>query len=415
MKRLGSFRNAAGVIVLGGLVAALVAVASAQAAPSKKNYTLQVAVTNNALSHQDFTITLANDRSSNTTLGSANVTPPAGFTVDTASTLKAGWTAAVADNVVQLRSSAAANALAPGSSMTVSVHVSSPTLPATCTSATWSSDVKQSNDFNGTNNSFTRLAAGSDLTPLGSFEIDPIGTPIDVTPFFTPVILLQKYTSTTTAYDSCHNVKGTYSGATLTHHGLTGATISPATSLSWSSGTGTVDITPSISETDNTITVTDPTTGISDTSNQFDTQQKICTTTDATDCAWSNGHGINASAPKPATGSLGVGFNPNITFTCNGVTGGNLGNTVITIAPHDTPSGAYQVTLVFSKQVSGTGNANSFTFCESIDDGATFNPLPLCADSGTGVDCVFDQRRITGGALQVILSLLPGDPYVGGK
>jgi hypothetical protein len=30
------------------------------------------------------------------------------------------------------------------------------------------------------------------------------------------------------------------------------------------------------------------------------------------------------------------------------------------------------------------------------------------------VDCVVDQKRVTGGALQVILSLV-GDPYVGGK
>jgi hypothetical protein len=40
----------------------------------------------------------------------------------------------------------------------------------------------------------------------------------------------------------------------------------------------------------------------------------------------------------------------------------------------------------------------------------------LCADVDPSVDdCVLDQKRITGGALQVILSLLPGDPYVGGK
>ena len=73
------------------------------------------------------------------------------------------------------------------------------------------------------------------------------------------------------------------------------------------------------------------------------------------------------------------------------------------------------MTLVYSEQVSGTGNANAFIFCESTNSGASFNQLPSCADSGTGLDCVVDQKRITGGALQVILNLLPGDPYVTGK
>ena len=88
---------------------------------------------------------------------------------------------------------------------------------------------------------------------------------------------------------------------------------------------------------------------------------------------------------------------------------------MITISPHDTPAGAYLVTLVYSKQVSGTGNANAFVFCESTNDGVSFQQLQSCAVSGTGFDCIVDQKRVTGGALQVILSLLPGDPYVGGR
>ena len=66
MKRFGSLRNAAAVLVLCGLVAAAVAVASAQAAPSKKNFTVQVAVTkptSGPVNAQNFTIMLANDGS----------------------------------------------------------------------------------------------------------------------------------------------------------------------------------------------------------------------------------------------------------------------------------------------------------------------------------------------------------------
>src|SRR3954453_22182732 len=115
MKRFGSLRNAAAVLALCGLVVAAVAVASAQAAPSKKNYTVQVAVTKPAsgpVNAQNFTITLANDGSSNTTLGSANISPPGGFAVDTASTTQAGWTATPVDNVVELRSETSGDALA---------------------------------------------------------------------------------------------------------------------------------------------------------------------------------------------------------------------------------------------------------------------------------------------------------------
>lgn len=421
MKRFGSIRNAAAVVVLGGLVAAVVAVASAQAAPSKKNYTVQVAVTNDAVSHQGFTVTVKNDSSSNTTLGSANVTLPTTFTAGTATTLQAGWTATIATDsngtsTVQLRSATSGDALTPGESMTVSVYVSTPALPTTCADASWSSTAKQSNDYNGTNNWFTLLTGQSDMKPLGSFEIKDIGTQIGTV--FAPAIYTnQQYTSTTTAYDSCHNVKTTYSGATLTHHGLTNASYVPSggQTLTWSSGVGTVKITPSsISETANTITVTDGATGITDTSKPFDTQDKICTSTDTT-CTWHNGNNsINASAPPPAAGSLGVGFNGAVTFSGD-CTGDALGQTMITIAPHGVPAGPYLVTIVYSKQVSGTGPANSFNVCESTDNGGSFHQLPLCVDSGTGFDCVFDRARITGGALQVILSLLPGDPYVGGK
>src|SRR5262249_47275771 len=147
-------------------------------------------------------------------------------------------------------------------------------------------------------------------------------------------------------------------------------------------------------------------------------QDRICTSGDS--CTWSNGNSINASAPGPASGSLGVGFNPVVPFSCGGGPTTPLGNTLITISPHRTSNPgdhvAYQVTIVYSKQASGTGNANAFVFCENTHDGAAgfWTQLPSCAISGTTVDCVVDQKRVTGGALQVILSLV-GDPYVGGK
>jgi hypothetical protein len=432
MKRFGSIRYAAAVAVLGALVAAVVAVATAQAAPSKKNYTMQVAVRDNTVSHQTFTVTLTNDLSSNTTLGSANVSPPAGFHFDTdpakAGPDQAGWTATVVSNVLQIRSLSSSDSLAPGHSMTAFVRIDTPaSLPTTNCDAAWSVLVKQSNDFNGTNNWFTRLTAGSDLTPLGSFTIGTlvnavfvpqIGTQIgDV---FAPAIKTGITTdATVNALDTCGATKTNYSGPTTLAHNLNQATVSGPT---WSGGIGTVPIKPTISETDRNVTVSDNLTGISKTSDPFDTQQRICTSADIlTGCGWRNGNGsINASAPAPGSGSLGVGFNPIVPFSCNSGTA-PLGGTVITIAPHGTSNPGdlvpFRVTLVYSKQVSGTGSANSFVFCETTHaDGTGWVLLPLCSSLAAGDvrDCVVDQKRVTGGALQVILSLV-GDPYVGGK
>ena len=434
MKRFGSMRYAAGVVVLGALVAAAVAVATAQAAPSTKNFTEQVFVTNGS-DPNTFTVRLTNDKKSNQTLGSVNVSPPAGFTIDAARTGRTGWTAtvvplpAVPNDVVQLRSTS--NPIAPGDSMDVSVHISSPSpLPTTGCNATWlQAQAKQSNDFNGTNNWFTLLTAGSDRTPLGSFTIGTtvngvfvpqIGTQIgDV---FAPAIQTGITTgATVNALDTCGNAKADYSGPTTLSHNLDLATVTgPA---SWSSGIGTISIKPTISETERTVTLTDTLTSISGTSDpSFDTQQRICTSADAlSGCGWQNGNGsIKANSPAPSSGSLGVGFNPVVPFSCNAGTT-PLGGAVVTIAPHGTSHPGdvvpYQVTLVYSKQVSGSGNANGFVFCETTHiDGTGWAPLPLCSTLAAGVvtDCVFDQRRITGGALQVILSLV-GDPYVGGR
>src|SRR5262245_35437772 len=133
MRMFGSRRVAGYVTLLLALVVgSVVAVATAGAAPSKKNYSVLVAVTKpaagNPVNPKNFTVTLKNDASSNTTLGSANVTLPTGFTADTATTDQVGWTATfVTDgagtSTVQLRSDSSAHALGIGQSMTLLVHV----------------------------------------------------------------------------------------------------------------------------------------------------------------------------------------------------------------------------------------------------------------------------------------------------
>src|SRR5215212_1620774 len=111
------------------------------------------------------TLKLTNNTSSQTTLGSANVTIPFGWSVvsdnPTARVYTAAgsatartWSASVPDQTVSrtigLSANASSNALSPGEQLRVPLTVVAP-----CTgTGTWTTYVKQSNDFNGTGNDF---------------------------------------------------------------------------------------------------------------------------------------------------------------------------------------------------------------------------------------------------------------------
>jgi hypothetical protein len=104
-----------------------------------------------ARSNSFVTLTLVNE-SNQARLGSANVTPPAGIAASAATSSVGTSPAPVVGGIIQLRNLD----LAPGASVTVSI-----TARVECASRgayTWSFDVKQANDFNGT---------GNDLTPTG--------------------------------------------------------------------------------------------------------------------------------------------------------------------------------------------------------------------------------------------------------
>ena len=438
MKRFGSLRNVAAVLVLGGFVAAVVAVASAQAAPSKKNFTVQVAVTKPAsglVNAQNFTITFANDGSSNTTLGSANISPPAGFAVDTANTAQQGWTATVVDNVVQLRSTTSADALAPGRSLTASVHVASPTLPTTCSSATWSALVKQSNDFNGTNNWFTLLGTpASDLTPLGSFVFAPVQSLVgpNNAQVAVPQILTVPPGSATPvsvrALDTCGNPDTNYAGATFNKEpgfGLVNATfLNP----SWStkpdgSRVGLGSVTPKDVEVLDQFTVNDPTTGISATSvstgnrSTFDVVETICTAGQT--CNWNDKNNpIKATSTVPTDNpgqALGLGYQP---FTTTSVQCGDKTYTpvgdIVRIDPYNyDPSSTLIVVITYDKSLVGSGPASTLNVCKTTDNSTTtFQTLNAC--SNTPVAPCVDVTKVNGGNFQAKLYLTPADPGVPG-
>jgi hypothetical protein len=147
-------------LVLAGSLAGAAVALPALAAPVKKIFTAGISpgTPQGAGLSVIYTYTITNDISSSQTLGSANVAVPSGFTVTSANpqqvTAPAGksWTANVVGSSIQLRSGSSANALAANQSVSVTFTA---TDPCAVGSYTWTAQVKQSNDFLGTNNDFT--------------------------------------------------------------------------------------------------------------------------------------------------------------------------------------------------------------------------------------------------------------------
>jgi hypothetical protein len=392
-------------------VAALVAVVAAQAAPQQKKYSGIVNVTGGAVTSTSATLKLTlTNRTRSQTLGSANFIPPTGVTLQTvvSNANRTGWSAAIGGGVVGFRSTS--NALPNGES--VSADVSVTISQAACTTAAWTTAAKQSNDFSGSGNDFQFDAQSSDLIPLGSFVIDPIQTIKDGQTI--PAIVTDVgHPTTTTARDVCEDTKTNYSGAVRTATFLTAADYAPNQGLTWSSGVGSLTITPEWTETGNALTVSDIPTGISATSNFFDTTDKLCTPSE-TVCEWEDeAKNIKAnSAPPPAGANLGIGFNSLLPFDC---AGGDepIGGSIVNINPRGFTA-PYTISLTYEKSATGNGSPSTFDVCLSKEDGATDWDAPLSACGSPAVaPCIQDRKRVQGGDLLVVLFLSPEDPWGG--
>ena len=159
--------------------------------------------------------------------------------------------------------------------------------------------------------------------------------------------------------------------------------------------------------------MTDPISGVSSTSNFFDTTDKLCTPTD-TVCEWANeGRKIVATAGSPPSGAnLGIGFNSLLPFDCAGETE-PVGGTIVNINPRNYTV-PYTVSLTYAKSETGNGPASDFDVCLSKVDGATAweDPLEECGSTAVA-PCIQERKRVSGGNLLVVLYLEPGDPWGG--
>jgi len=422
------------------VVTALVAViTAAQAAPSTKIYNATVHVTSGTtptatggtLTGATLTFTLANDAKGKQTLGSANFTPPTGVTLGSVTRAAdlTGWTATVADGVVKFRSTS--NALTPGGaavSADVTVGITS-----SCSNATWTPEVKQSNDFSGQpgNNAAINLAA-SNLRPLGKFTISRIQSQVGNQ--FAPQILVnQTKPVNVNAFDLCGIADGGYGTTAAGNFGdsaslavetatparLVGAGL-PKAITSWPAGTASMK--PVVVETVDRVVATDAVTGINVASNDFDVVEKICVN-GPTDCEWDNSNKkIHVDAPAPPPGaSLGVGFSSTQNFSCDSTTA-PLGGELVYINPRDYPENTTTgqfVAITYDKSIPGTsGNAANFSSCISKNNGVSWTALGTCANNPpviTDAPCTLNPTRVQGNLVLTLFFDPDADPVHGGK
>ncbi|MFL5958712.1 MAG: hypothetical protein ACJ75G_00390 [Gaiellaceae bacterium] len=420
--------------VLLALAAAAVVVASAQAAPIKKKYDAYVVAANP--SSTSFKLTLVNDALSQQTLGSANFSAPglsiASIPLTTFTTTDGHhWSVCTgsggvacgdgANNVVELRSASAGDALLPGQSVSVTADANA----TGCTNALWVTAAKQSNDFSGSNNLFT--LAAHDLTPLGSFAIAPIETVL-TTGSHVPQILVNKVAPiSVTAKDTCGNVDTDYSGGSP-YSGATFAAVSGLANAtfsgpSWSNGVGSASAKPVDVEVGDQFSLTDATTGISATSSStegkttFDVVETICAAGDS--CTWKDKNNpitATSTVPNDNGKALGLGYRPFAAGATCTPEGGNpkppVGDSIY-IDPwkYDSP---YTIVLTYGKSILPNAPASDFIVCKSPDNGQTWDATQIPPCPKTPVAPCAAAVKVSGGNLQVTLYLNPGDPHSGG-
>jgi hypothetical protein len=148
--RLGAIAAAGAALVVS------VAVAGGAGATGPKTYTASASPAELApVARQTVSITLTNTTRTTISFAAANITVPTGLVVDTAvrPTLSpARGTAAFSGGSLLKLRDLSVGTTPPGNQVTVTFTLEA--VPTSCTTFVWATDVRQSNDFNGTYNQF---------------------------------------------------------------------------------------------------------------------------------------------------------------------------------------------------------------------------------------------------------------------
>ena len=351
-KRIGVKRPLVGATILFALVAtALMVGGNAFSSPSTKYYTTSISPPSAAGgSTQQFTVLVHNCgagdpapcKPSTQSLGSANVTIPTGAgqfqlpitIVSVAPPTGKTWTASVSGNALQLRNPGPSNsnALAPGESVSVTFTV---TTPASCGQQyALTTQTKQSNDFSGTGNDFTRQGSEPSISVSpGALAYFTISSPTPASP-----TAGSPFGVTVTAYDGCNNIVTTYSGgATFSLSGLDPSPNGTAATYGTNSWSGGVDTVSNIygydaSSTEHLVAA-DSAASVSSQGGNFTIQPGLPASSTWTTQPTESAKGANVNGPPSVTvkdawgNAVGAGFPVTVSLSQVGGSTGTLSGT----------------------------------------------------------------------------------------
>ncbi len=407
---------------LGGvLLAAAVTISVALAAPSTKNYSVVITPPTSLtpLVPAAVGFKLANAGDSTQTLGSANITVPAEFTVSPSPlsvTPPEGksWTATYSPSslAIELRAVSSRDAIAPGQSITATM-----TVTASCSATTrrWDTEAKQANSFSG--------SPGNNFNPVGG---DPIVTVISSGGTATKLRFVQQPgrtqvstnmtpAVTVEALDACDNPAVATGNVALTlNPHPSGAAVSGALQA-FDDGLATFSVLR-ITKAGEGYQLEASAGDLSPaTSEPFDVVTRLCTSTDANPVCQASDVGgtvtvLTARPSGNATMTLDFAGGP----ICTGYT---TRGAVARIEPEDyAGTGGIEITMRWSKSVApGTGVSN-FVLCMS-KDGTNYSVPRSCAKGGNlpNGESFCELKRSRSGVGELVISFLihPQDPYVG--
>jgi hypothetical protein len=406
---LERWRRSVWALALAALVVGLVG--AAQAAPSTKKYQVTIdPVTAAAGSTANYTLTLRNDTTSSQQLGSANVSVPTGFAVNSVGTPTASggksWSAALSTNVIELRAASQSDSLAPGQSVSTSMNVT--TACNANSGQPWGTVAKQANNFSGSGNDFKSLGDPALTVTQGGgtvarlvFVQQPPATAEKNSPFTVSVKAVDSCGFDTTSSQSASLAYGSNPG---------GATALNLTPQSLSSGTATFSGV-SVDETGVGYTLVASATGFqSATSNTFDVVDALCVPTDLVCEATDDSGTTKVKTPAPPPGGT-------MAFTFSGLgTSFDCGDgTLQTIGAQTTidPKGYTQpidVTLTWIEVVPQGGGVSHFTFCLSKDDGGSYIEVPDCNKRATNLPCERSRNATGVSSLEIVIRIAADDP-----
>ena len=394
-------------LALGAVVAVgAVAIGVAPAAPTaKKFFSAEIAQT----AQTTYTFKLTND-TVNTTLGSANVTVPSGFTevsVPPFASAPAGktWTSVLKDGVIELRAANTKSTLSVGQSVVATI-----TGTAGCGVHSWPTRVKQSNSFSGDpGNDFVGTTQSDNAE-----TVDVVGRPaaFELATIPSPQVVGNAFAVSVTAKDACGKVAIFYTGGAQ----LTGlATASDGTPpaydpLTFADGAGnptggvaTGSVTAVQSQFLAKLTASNGTA--SGPSNEFDVVDRYCKPGENS-CEASHPKDdtrVIAEVPPPgATTKLSLS-GPGRSFTCGGTTYPNIGSQV-TVDP-DYPEGHPPIEIAIEWSLVGAPSG-SRVICMTKDN-VTF-VVSKCARTPV-VPCELSRSR-SGDILRATFLIAPNDP-----